>query len=219
MRQILLLFILSFLCVVSAPAASTVECHCFQERQYQPEKSQAADPYFLATTQNSLMSVMFQVDKKVLVRAKMSGSDGQSLWIASYLADQSGKSLSDINRVRSASDSWKNTVLKLKIKSNQLDSGFVELLNETEKLADYIVDDALITRLQAQRTTLFKLRQRQAGNQELILAVFLGRVSGVGPERIYAQFVDGESWGKLLYDQGLFDGAAIEKKWSELLTR
>jgi len=212
----LILFLFS---VISASAASTVECHCFQERQFNPQKSRAADPYFLATTQNSLLASLFKVEKKSLVRAKMSGRDSNDLWISHYLAEMSGKSLLEIDRVRSSGESWGRVVAQLEIGADQLKPQFVALLGKPEELAALIVDNSLIEQLRVPKSSLVNLRSQGSENKELILTVFLAQGNGADPLNIYSHVNDGESWGKLLHDQGLFDGAGIEQKWKELLKR
>lgn len=218
MRHIVLPIILSFIFISTAFAAPTVSCHCFQDRQYVPQKAGAADPYFLATTQNSLMAALFGIDKKSLVRAKMSGNDGDSLWITYYLAQQTVKTTAEISRARSNAASWSDAVSHLKIDAGQLDSRFVGLLDKPEALAAFIVDESLAKKLKVERALLVSLRKDGAANNELILAVFLGLISGTDPQFNYNRFKEGESWGKLLHGLGVFDGAAIEHKWASLLT-
>lgn len=199
-------------------AAPTVSCHCFQDRQYVPQKAGAADPYFLATTQNSLMAELFGIDKKSLVRAKMSGSDGDSLWITYYLAQQTAKTTAEISRARSKAASWSDAVSRLKIDAGQLDTRLVALLEKPEALAAFIVDDSLVKNLKVKRALLDNLRKEGAANKERILAVFLGLISDSEPHVHYNRFKQGDSWGKLLHDLGVYDGAAIERKWASLLT-
>jgi hypothetical protein len=51
MRIIPLFIILIFTFTGFAMAKSAISCHCFQDREYDPQRADAADPYFLATTQ------------------------------------------------------------------------------------------------------------------------------------------------------------------------
>jgi hypothetical protein len=70
------LFLLALLLFVLAPAhtsfaASTVNCHCFQDRSYDPGDKFAADDYILATSFNSLLAKSFDISKKQVVMLKM----------------------------------------------------------------------------------------------------------------------------------------------------
>ena len=93
MRILLLFFFLALTPAEFIWAESTVNCHCFQDRAYDPQRAYAADPYFLATTQNSLLANLFGLSKKDVVRAKMAGANGDSLWVSHYLAKKSGNAL------------------------------------------------------------------------------------------------------------------------------
>lgn len=219
MRQFVLLVVLSFLYVLPVSAASTVECHCFQDRQYDPQKSGAADSYFLATTQNSLMATLFGVEKKSLVRAKMSGHDGRDLWILHYLSDKSGQPLLEIDRIRSTEESWRGVVSKLEIDEGQLDSGSLDLLGKPIELSSFIVGMYLGAKQLATDSAIDKLRRQGVSNKELILSVFIANSNKLDPQIIYKRNKNGESWGKLLHDSGLYDGDGIEQQWMVLLNR
>lgn len=218
MRYVGLPIVISFLLFSSAFAAPTVSCHCFQDRLYVPQKSAAADPYFLATTQNSLMAQLFKIDKKSLVRAKMSGSDGDSLWITHSLARKSGKTTAEIEQVRSRSRGWSEAVANLKIDTDKLDRHIVALLGKPAELASFLVDELLVGKLGVEMAQLEKLRALGASDKERILSVLLALTGGFEPVDSFYRYQQGESWGKQLHDQGLFDGAVIERKWSSLLT-
>ena len=57
--------------VVAMPA---ITCHCFKDRSYDAARPAAADPYFLATTQNSCFAIVFNTDKKNIMMKKQQGS-------------------------------------------------------------------------------------------------------------------------------------------------
>jgi len=67
------LIILLILLPMPALAIPAISCHCFTDRSYQPSRPAAADPYFLATTQNSFFAVVFNVEKKNIVIKKQQG--------------------------------------------------------------------------------------------------------------------------------------------------
>lgn len=217
MRTFLFLFMLLYL-AIPAHAASTMTCHCFQDRQYLPQQKHAADPYFLTTTQNALMAVWFGVEKRSLVKAKMSGTDGDTLWIAHYLARQSDLSPQDVGRVYAKEGNWESVIETLDI-SSRLDSRRLSQLDHPDELAASIVDATLAQALNTKAETLDRLRAEGLGNKELILAVFLARVrDDDDPLHILRLYQEGQSWGKLLHDRGLSDSKAIEQAWRVLLT-
>ena len=85
------------LTAVAGPAAANpaINCHCFQDRSYDPRRPAALDPYLLATTQNSLLAVVFEVPKRQLVRSKMGGTPNDRIWIDLHLARGSQRESDD----------------------------------------------------------------------------------------------------------------------------
>ena len=97
---------LVFLAAPAAQAVSTPSCHCFRDRSFDPERPSAADPYLLATTQNTLFSLVFEVPKKSVVQAKMTGTTGANLWVAYWVAARSGLRAEDLLEARRGSNGW-----------------------------------------------------------------------------------------------------------------
>lgn len=220
MRILLLLLIFVSIFVNFAFAKSTVSCHCFQNREYDPQRAYAADPYFLATTQNALLANLFGLNKKDVVRAKMGGANGDRLWVGHYLAQKSEKSFSEIEALFSQKASWSEVVKELKLDPEQLEPRFVAALADQKKLAMVVVDDQLMVHLGVEPLQLKQLREQGADNQQTILAVFVGQSSALEPVELFAQIVGGKaSWGGLLTEQGLFNGSAIESRWRQLLKK
>ena len=60
MRYLILLALV--LAPLPAAAIPAITCHCFTERAYDPALPFVADPYFLATTQNSFFAAAFAVE-------------------------------------------------------------------------------------------------------------------------------------------------------------
>jgi hypothetical protein len=218
-RHYLLPLLIVLFSSVTCLAESTVTCHCFQKRQYLPQQSHAADPYFLTTAQNSLMAILYRVEKKSLVRAKMSGAKGDDLWIAHELSRQSGRSLAEIQITRSRGNSWDEVVRRLGVNPGLLDQRFHDLRGRPEALAASVVNKVLVVDLEAGADRVAQLGAHGATGKEKILSVLLAKVGQADPVGIYSRIINGESWGKLLHDLGLYDSAAIEQKWKILLKR
>jgi hypothetical protein len=71
-----ILFALAFVLAIMVPASfafaeSTINCHCFQDRSYDPGDKFAADDYLLATSFNSLLARSFDISKEQVVILKM----------------------------------------------------------------------------------------------------------------------------------------------------
>jgi len=191
MRLVLLLLILS----LGSPglAAPTVSCHCFRDRQFDPAAPAAADPYLLATNQNTIMAVVYGVEKKPLVRAKMSGTTGVDLWIALELGRLLQRPAMELLEQKATSADW------------------LTLLTEgTAQLPDYLRDVApvlwgrLIVEHWAVRLfdldpeSLSILEASKATDQELLLAGLLSWRTARPAPALLAQVRSGkQSWGTL----------------------
>ena len=218
MRILTLFFLLVLTPAIFTWAESTISCHCFQDRAYDPQRAYAADPYFLATTQNALLANLFVLSKRDVVRAKMGGANGDSLWVGHYLAKMSGNTLDEIKQIFSTREGWSSVVKQLNIDPEQLGPLFTTALNYPKKLAMIVVDEQLMENLDVEILQLQQLRGQGADNQQTVMAVFLGELSIPEPVELFTQVEDGQSsWGHLLAEQGLFSGSEIEDKWRQIL--
>jgi len=55
-------------------AIPAISCHCFTDRSYDAARPAAADPYFLASIQNSFIAIVFNTDKNNIVIKKQQGT-------------------------------------------------------------------------------------------------------------------------------------------------
>ena len=220
MRIIPLFIILIFALTGFAQAKSAISCHCFQEREYDPQRAYAADPYFLATTQNSLLAKLFGVSKKDVVRAKMSGADGDSLWVGHYLAQNSGRSIDEVDALFTQKDGWRGVVQQLQIAPERLSPRFMAALDDQQQLATVVVDAQLLENLKLTPLQLQRLREQGADNHRTIMAVFISQSGQQEPAELFTRVAAGQtSWGRLLAEQKLFNGAAIIQRWDRLLEK
>ncbi|MCK5913196.1 MAG: hypothetical protein KAG12_04915, partial [Desulfuromusa sp.] len=194
----------------------TINCHCFQDRTFNHRDTAAADPYFLATTQNSFLALIYGVDKRALVKAKMSGTSGTHLWI---LFDVAARSQQDINRVSEAyshSNRWIEVFTELKLTPQQLGEKYWQLGNNPEQLADHIVDLQLIKNFSVTADDIKNWRKLGMDRKELILTILLEG----NPATLYNQVASRmQTWGGLLYEQGLLDGKAINQKLKQKMVQ
>ncbi len=212
-RKACLLLIFVLLPVLTG-AESTVDCHCFNNRSYNPQAKAAADPYFLATTQNSFMVLLYKLNKKDLVRAKMSGSKGEELWIQNELARQSELTVQAVAKLYQESGDWYSVIGQLKLDPEKFGTDFLAASNSSQQLAALIVDRQLISALNADLETLNRGRTAGMGNKELILSVLLSEK----PVELFGRIKNGqETWGEALSAAGLFHGADINRRLHELM--
>jgi hypothetical protein len=218
MRIIPLLIILTFTFTSFALAKSAISCHCFQDREYDPQRADAADPYFLATTQNSLLAKLFGLSKKDVVRAKMGGADGDSLWVGHYLAQKSSRPIAEVDALFTQKAGWRGVVQQLQISPKQLTPRFMAALDDQKQLATVVVDAQLLKNLKLTPLQLQRLRELGADNHRAIMAVFISQAGSKEPAELFTRVAAGQaSWGRLLAEQKLLNGADIMRRWDRLL--
>jgi hypothetical protein len=206
----------------TAAANPVISCHCFQDRAYDPARPQVADPYLLATTQNTFMAVIFDLSKKDLVQAKMSGTSGDHLWVAHYLAKEHGLSAGTLLTARQRSTSWRQALHTLEFGTLRAGERFAALLHNDAVdplLAAAAADELLVEILKVKNSDLERLRFRDANTAEVILCSILASKSGRSALDIHDDFASGRaSWGQLFTALGLLPGSPLEAEIRRLLS-
>lgn len=203
MRKIPVLVLLVLLLPAAmAHAGPIITCHCFQDRSFNPDKPAAADPYLLATTQNSLLAAIFGLEKRSVVREKMSGTPGEELWVAHHLAQRGGMPYSLLLATHGRTGSWLGTVTLLGLDTGSLAPRFAALLAEDagdEPLAAAVVDEIVTTRLGVPPEEVEQIRAMGGANAELILAAYVGRKSDRSALDVYIEAShERATWGQML---------------------
>ncbi|HZZ83383.1 MAG TPA: hypothetical protein VFE30_02510 [Anaeromyxobacteraceae bacterium] len=193
---------------LAARAAPTgPACHCFNDRTYDAARPSAADPYILATTRSSLLSAAYGVPKAELVRAVMSGTAAEDLWVAHWAGARLGRPAGELLDAKASAGSWKAALASTGAGMEKLGKTFGAQLargaNEAQ-LAALAVDDVLATRLGADPAALGKLRAAGAGTEEAILCTVLAGKLGTAPAALLARVRAGKAtWGSTVQAAGL----------------
>ncbi|MDU0458375.1 MAG: hypothetical protein RW306_06530 [Geobacteraceae bacterium] len=196
------LIILLILLPMPALAIPAITCHCFSERSYQPSRPAAADPYFLATAQNSFFAVVFNVEKKNIVIKKQQGTSSDDLWIAYWVASGSGKSPEVLLGSRQNRENWNEVIAPLHLPAKSLGTRFSKALSmksTSGRLAEAVVDELFIRYRLLREAELAAIRQAGASSQELIIAWLIASKTGQSANQVYLEVKNGsETWGSLL---------------------
>ena len=114
------------------PLARAVNCHCFQDRKFDPAAPAKTDDFLLATARNALAAAAFGSPKGDVVRARMGGASDADLWIA-YRAAQSAAPVASAPapflEARAKAPSWKAALASLHFDPKQLGAPFAEALS------------------------------------------------------------------------------------------
>lgn len=193
--------------VLALPA---ITCHCFKDRSYDAARPAAADPYFLAMTQNTFFALAFNTDKKDIVFKKQQGTLSDDLWIAHWVSSRSSMSPDTLLRAKLKNDVWKDALAPLRLTTKELGSRFSNALNAklpTARLAETVVDELFARYQLPGEADLAAMRQAGASSQELILAAVIASKTRQPVRQIYFEAKNGsKTWGTLL------QGAKIDPK-------
>jgi hypothetical protein len=187
---------------VPASALPTITCHCFTDRSYDAAHPAAADPYFLATTQNSFFAAAFGIDKNMIVINKQKGVSADDLWVAYWLAAKTGSGPESMLQGRKARGTWRQVTTQMAIPVKSMGAKFTDALKNNatdERLAKAVVDELLLRFRFYGEPELAALRKAGAGNQELILAGLIAARTRLPASQLYRSVKGGGvSWGTLL---------------------
>jgi hypothetical protein len=194
--------IISLLLPLPALAIPAITCHCFTDRSFNPAQPALADPYFLATTQNSFFAAVFNADKKTIVMKKQRGVSSDDLWIAYWIASRADVSAETLLQAKQAKESWQEVVAPLRISIKTLGDRFATSLNSkasTGRLAEVVVDELFSRNKLLKDAELAAIRKTGASSQELIIATVIGVKMKQPVQQIYMEVKNGaKTWGSLL---------------------
>ncbi|HEX5773501.1 MAG TPA: hypothetical protein VFY07_04190 [Geomobilimonas sp.] len=222
-------FQLSLVMILMLPmpalAIPAITCHCFTDRTFDPAHPTVADPYFLATTQNSFFSAAFGVEKKTIVIKKQKGISADDLWVAYWLAARAGADPESLLQERKTKGSWRQVATPLAISVTSRGGRVADLLKTNaadDRLANAVVDELLLRFRFHDEPELAALRKDGAGNQELILAGLIAAKTHQPATQLYHDVKGGgTSWGALLQRAKVdpsriqSEVAALVKTWSD----
>lgn len=205
MRTLLLALALAL--AVPPVGALAVSCHCFRDRFFDPGRPGAADPYVLATAQNSVMAAAFGLEKRAIVQAKMTGSANEDLWLAHFVAARTGLTAAELLDARARSGSWAGALSGLGVEPERVGGRLAGLLRRASTdaaLASAVVDAVAAEGLQATGEDLEALRGAGASDAETVAAVLLSRLTERAPAGLFAEVRSGAStWGALFHEAGV----------------
>lgn len=216
---VFLLFLL--LLAPQARGESAIQCHCFQDRSFDAAHPEKVERYLLATSQNSLLGVLFGVDKAQVVGRRMSGARAEDLWVAFSMAARKSAGSDDLLAARRRERSWRTALLKSGIKPTDLDAPVAAAFKGGSDLAlaNAVADESIARRLGTKRSDLADLRARGATTPELALAALLAKRCGRPAPALWWEVKEGKtSWGLLTAGLGL-DIGNMEKEFAGAIER
>ena len=208
-RRFAALLGLSLLLLPAAVPATT--CHCFRDRTYDPAEPSKVDPYVLSTVGNSFFARAFGIDKKAVVKARMSGVSGEDLWIAYYASPAEGKSPGTLMAVRRNAPSWASVLTQPRGGGGPFPAA-AAAGGADRDLARLAAGSVLRSTLGAEEGELEALSAAGATLAETVASAVISRWDGRSPSELLRSVRGGRStWGSLLHGQGIAPSEAEER--------
>ena len=184
-----------------------MECHCFEEREFNPQRKFAADNYLLTTSFNSFVAVNFNLSKSQIVMMKMKGGVApDTLLIALFLSREGGVDLGVVLAILENGGTWEQVVESKNIKvipqAQKVFAAIVATGENYAEAAEIVTDELLKSYFSMQETEILELRNEHATGRELVLMNILAqntkRVSSLG-EILAMHSKQEKSWAEIAH--------------------
>jgi len=198
--------------LITAPmpgyTGTTTACHCFRQRDYNPEAKFAADDYLLATCFNSLTARSFNISKRQIIMLKMKGGIHQDdLLIALRLSRDFSLDLQQLVSLRQQGYPWKDIVSKFKQLSGVKGNILLDGIRTGRPIADLgrEIADAMVADFYGiPKKNIEKSRNLGFGTKEITLLFFLVRTTRTKPDEIVNRIKNQkESWSEIAHAFGI----------------
>jgi hypothetical protein len=194
-------------------AESTINCHCFQDRSFDPGDKFAADDYILATSFNSLLAKSFDISKKQVVTLKMDeGVSQDDLLVGLKLTKLTGGYLEQLLGLRRAGYKWSQIISGMEqqdtINKDKLAKAIrtgIPVNEAGARVANEMIEDFyMISAEQVKRFRAYGLSEK-----EMALVFILAHFKDQKPETFVEQYKkQGSSWSQIAFSLGIEPAAA-----------
>jgi hypothetical protein len=194
-------------------AESTINCHCFQDRNFDPGDKFAADDYILATSFNSLLAKSFDISKKQVVTLKMDeGVSQDDLLVGLKLTKLTGGYLEQLLGLRRAGYKWSQIISGMEqqntINKDELAKAIragIPVNEAGARVANEMIKD--FYKISAEQVKRF--RAYGLSEKEMALVFILAHFKNQKPETFVEQYKkQGSSWSQIAFSLGIEPAAA-----------
>jgi len=212
----LFFILLTFFFVVpgfAVSAESTINCHCFKDRTFNPADPWAADDYILATCFNSFLSRSFDVPKREIVMLKMKEGVGQDdLLVGLQISRITGTDLQQLLGPRRQGIGWSAIIADLLPNDTLKKNRFLDATRLGLPVAEVgaIIADIRIGELfGVEEQTIQQLRKNGLSEKEMTLVLILAHVENQKPAMLVDQHdKENRSWSAIAAGFGIEPAAA-----------
>jgi len=197
----------------NAFAESTINCHCFQSRSYDPVDKFSADDYILATSFNSLLAKSFDISKKQVVMLKMDeGVSQDDLLVGLKITKLSGGYLEQLLGLRRVGYTWSQIISGMEqqeiINNDKLAKAIRSGMPVSEAGAG-VADEMIEGFYKIPAEEVKRFRAYGLSEKEMALVFVLAHFKNQKPEIFVEQYKkQGSSWSQIAFNLGVEPAAA-----------
>jgi hypothetical protein len=197
----------------NAFAESTINCHCFQDRSFDPGDRFAADDYILATSFNSLLARSFDISKEQVVRLKMEEKVGQDdLLVGLKLSKITGGYLDQLLGLSGAGYTWSQIINGMEQQSPINNDKLAQDIKSgipVGAAGDMVADEMISEFYAVPNEDVQRYRAYGLSEKEIGLVLVLAHYKQEEPETFVDQYKkQGSSWSEIAFNMGLEPSAA-----------
>lgn len=198
------------LVLVSAPMVlamdipeSTVGCHCFKERNFDPKTKFSADSYLLTTSFNSFIAANFHISKGQIVMMKMKGGvSPDDLLIGLYVARAGDVELNSLLAILNNGGTWEQILSSESLQQTDEKDVFDALLRvqDQKEAVEIVTNQLLMEFFEISDQAIASLRKEGAGGREITLVYLLeryGKRKKTAADILTMFTREGKSWGEI----------------------
>ncbi len=190
---------------------STINCHCFKDRTFDPENKFAADSYLLTTSFNSFIATNFNISKRQIVMMLMKGSVGpEDLLIGLYLAREADVDLESLLAILDNGGTWEQILVSSNLQQKENNEEFLKslgtVINDKKDAVEMITDQLVKDFFEVNQPAIDILRKEGANGREITLVYLLekfGNRDKSASEILVMKTQEKKSWGEIALFFGL----------------
>jgi len=189
-------------------AVSTINCHCFKERIFNPIDTFSTDDYILATSFNSLLAKSYDIPKRQVVILKMKEKVGHDdLLIGLKISKSTGVHLKQLLSLLERKNTWSRVLSEMDqqetIRNDQLLEAIKSGLS-VEEAGDRAGDELVGEFYAIPAEKIGTLRKAGLNEKEMALLFILVHAKDQKLEVLVEQYNrQGKSWSEIAHNLGV----------------
>jgi hypothetical protein len=194
-------------------AESTINCHCFKERTFNPIDTFSTDDYILATSFNSLLAKSYNIPKRQVIILKMKEKVGHDdLLIGLKISKSTGVHLERLLNFLERKKTWSVVLSEMDQQEKIMNDQLLEAIKSglpADEAGDRAGDELIGEFYMVPAEKIGKLRKSGLDEKEMTLLFILVHAKDQKLEVLMEQHNgQGKSWSEIAHNLGVEPPAA-----------